>query len=330
MTRHGLPIALPLLVSLLGGMPSARADVPSPSTAEHAIDAPHFVEVENANDLPTFIAGESGTFDLRFHIAHPLDHEGRPLAWSTDSSQALVLLSAPEDSGIVFGDNQEQTGVFVIDLSSASNGVVNATVAYSVSSRVIARSYPILLDISTPLVAADGTRLLDRGELTLTVKVNTPLRTKLIVLAVLAFAIFMFVVEWVRVDVVAIMMMVSLPLLNLLSSKATFTGLSSNAVIAIIGVMIVSAGLNKVGLVSRVVKPEVYARYHAPARYGDEITVRTWLEGVQSRSVHLNYEVQDAATGQRLASGWTRHICMDGEGRACRLPPGMHSLLEQP
>ena len=75
---------------------------------------------------------------------------------------------------------------------------------------------------------------------------------------------------------------------------------------------------------------EVYARYHAPARYGDEISVHTWLERVQSRSVQLSYEVQDAATGQRLASGWTRHICMDGEGRACRLPAGMLSLLEQP
>jgi acyl-CoA thioester hydrolase len=75
---------------------------------------------------------------------------------------------------------------------------------------------------------------------------------------------------------------------------------------------------------------EVYARYHAPARYGDTITVRTWLESVQSRSIRLGYEVRNAGSGRRLATGWTKHICMDQEGRACRLPSGMLLLLEQP
>lgn len=75
---------------------------------------------------------------------------------------------------------------------------------------------------------------------------------------------------------------------------------------------------------------EVYARYRAPARYGDDLTVYTWLEGVQSRSVTLGYQVCHTASGRRLATGWTKHICMDGEGRACRLPAAMLALLEQP
>jgi len=75
---------------------------------------------------------------------------------------------------------------------------------------------------------------------------------------------------------------------------------------------------------------EVYARYHAPARYGDDITVFTWLEGVQSRSLTLGYEVRNTTSGQRLATGWTKHICMDRGGRACRLPTGMLALLERP
>jgi acyl-CoA thioester hydrolase len=75
---------------------------------------------------------------------------------------------------------------------------------------------------------------------------------------------------------------------------------------------------------------EVYARYHAPARYGDTIWVHTWLESVQSRSLTLAYQVTSAASGRRLATGWTKHICMDSEGHACRLPAGMLALLEQP
>jgi acyl-CoA thioester hydrolase len=65
---------------------------------------------------------------------------------------------------------------------------------------------------------------------------------------------------------------------------------------------------------------EVYARYHAPARYGDLISVRTWLEELRSRSVTLGYEVRNAANQQCLVTGWTRHICVDREGRVRRLP----------
>ena len=51
---------------------------------------------------------------------------------------------------------------------------------------------------------------------------------------VLAFAVWMFVSEWVRVDVVGIIMMVMLPLLGLISPREAFVGLSSNAVVSII------------------------------------------------------------------------------------------------
>jgi acyl-CoA thioester hydrolase len=73
---------------------------------------------------------------------------------------------------------------------------------------------------------------------------------------------------------------------------------------------------------------EAYARYHAPARFGDPITVRTWVEGVRSRGLTLGYEAVHAESGQRLASGWTKHICMDAQGRARRLPQEMLDYLE--
>jgi acyl-CoA thioester hydrolase len=75
---------------------------------------------------------------------------------------------------------------------------------------------------------------------------------------------------------------------------------------------------------------EAHARYHAPARFGDEVTVRTWVEQVRSRSLTLGYEVVRADTRLRLATGWTRHICMDSQGQACRLPLQMVDPLEQP
>jgi acyl-CoA thioester hydrolase len=74
---------------------------------------------------------------------------------------------------------------------------------------------------------------------------------------------------------------------------------------------------------------EVHARYHAPAHYGDSVIVHTWLEEAQSRSVTLGYEVVDASSRARLVTGWTKHICMDHEGRACRLPAELRRLWEE-
>ena len=68
-----------------------------------------------------------------------------------------------------------------------------------------------------------------------------------LVFAVLLLVIALFVFEWVRVDVVGIMMMVLLPILGLVTPQEAISGLSSNAVVAIIAVIIIGAGLDKTG-----------------------------------------------------------------------------------
>ena len=79
----------------------------------------------------------------------------------------------------------------------------------------------------------------------------------ILVIFMIAVAVFLFIVEWVRVDVVAIIMMVTLPLLHLVTPKEAFIGLSSNAVVSIIAVIIIGAGLDKTGLINRLVGPIV-------------------------------------------------------------------------
>ena len=76
-----------------------------------------------------------------------------------------------------------------------------------------------------------------------------------LIMIVLAFVIFLFVSEWVRVDVVGIMMMVLLPLMGLVTAKEAFVGLSSNAVCSIIAVIIIGAGLDKTGVMNQVARP---------------------------------------------------------------------------
>ncbi|MGQ9669170.1 MAG: SLC13 family permease [Desulfosoma sp.] len=77
----------------------------------------------------------------------------------------------------------------------------------------------------------------------------------ILTLLVLFLAVFLFVSEWVRVDVVSIIMMVILPLMGLVSPKQAFDGLSSNAVVSIIAVIIIGAGLDKTGVMNKVASP---------------------------------------------------------------------------
>jgi di/tricarboxylate transporter len=68
-----------------------------------------------------------------------------------------------------------------------------------------------------------------------------------LVLIVLSATIGLFVSELVRVDIAAILVMVTIGLLGLVPSRELFNGFASNAVISIIAVMILGAGLDRTG-----------------------------------------------------------------------------------
>jgi di/tricarboxylate transporter len=76
-----------------------------------------------------------------------------------------------------------------------------------------------------------------------------------LVLGVVFVTIVLFVTEWLRVDVVAIGVMVILPLMGLVDAGEAFQGLSSTAVVSIIAVIIMSRGLDHTGVINRSVRP---------------------------------------------------------------------------
>ncbi len=79
----------------------------------------------------------------------------------------------------------------------------------------------------------------------------------ILVMILIGVAVLLFIVEWIRVDVVAILIMVTLPLLKLVTPAEAFIGFSSNAVISIIAVIIIGAGLDRTGIINRLVTPVV-------------------------------------------------------------------------
>jgi di/tricarboxylate transporter len=76
-----------------------------------------------------------------------------------------------------------------------------------------------------------------------------------LVLSVLAITILLFVTETLRVDVIAILIMVALGWLELVTPQQVFSGLASNAVVSIIAVMVLGYGVDRSGLMNRATKP---------------------------------------------------------------------------
>jgi len=61
-------------------------------------------------------------------------------------------------------------------------------------------------------------------------------------------------------------------------------------------------------------------RYKAPARYDEEIIVRTHLKNVRGSMVHFGYELVRALDGAVLAEGETTHIVIDREMKVTAMP----------
>jgi acyl-CoA thioester hydrolase len=65
---------------------------------------------------------------------------------------------------------------------------------------------------------------------------------------------------------------------------------------------------------------EAHCEYRRPARYDDEIEVRTEGRMVSAVKMQFNYTVVRAVEGIVAAEGYTVHAAVDPSGRPCRLP----------
>jgi di/tricarboxylate transporter len=70
----------------------------------------------------------------------------------------------------------------------------------------------------------------------------------ILVLGLLGFTMLMLVLEWVRADMVALLVVVVIGLTGLLPADRVFNGFAGNAVIAIIAIMIMGEGLDRAGV----------------------------------------------------------------------------------
>ena len=70
-------------------------------------------------------------------------------------------------------------------------------------------------------------------------------------------------------------------------------------------------------------------RYRAPARYDDEIIVRTYLKNVRDSVIHFAYELLRAADSMLLAEGETTHVVTDAQMNSTELPSKYLDVFRQ-
>jgi acyl-CoA thioester hydrolase len=84
-------------------------------------------------------------------------------------------------------------------------------------------------------------------------------------------------------------------------------------------------GLEASGIMLPVI--EAHCEYRSPARYDDELQVKTWGELLSPARVEFTYEVSRPCDHTVNAVGRTVHASIDSSGKPCRLPEEIRDLF---
>lgn len=72
---------------------------------------------------------------------------------------------------------------------------------------------------------------------------------------------------------------------------------------------------------------DAHCRYLYPARYDEEILVKTWIASANRRMIEFHYRIRNAQTGQELAAGETKHIFLGPDMKPVKLPEKYHACF---
>jgi len=75
---------------------------------------------------------------------------------------------------------------------------------------------------------------------------------------------------------------------------------------------------------------EVSCRYFRPSRYDDVITIETTLTSLGRATLTFSYRLlrKDKEDEVLIASGWTKHACVDEKGEVAKIPPDLEATLK--
>lgn len=70
-------------------------------------------------------------------------------------------------------------------------------------------------------------------------------------------------------------------------------------------------------------------RFLLPIRYDDQIMVETSLDHAVKGGMKFDYTVYILDTDRTVAKGYTRHACVNGDGKVVRPPLFLRDLIDQ-
>jgi len=71
---------------------------------------------------------------------------------------------------------------------------------------------------------------------------------------------------------------------------------------------------------------EARCRYSSPARFDEEVRIKTWVPQVNTRMITFAYEMR-LAGGRKLAEGETRHVFCGRDMKPCRMPAKYRAMF---
>ncbi len=74
---------------------------------------------------------------------------------------------------------------------------------------------------------------------------------------------------------------------------------------------------------------ECQCKFLSSARYDDRITIETSLDLGMRAGVRFNYVIYKAEDDTPLATGYTKHACVDPQGRVVRPPAFLKKCIEK-
>ena len=73
---------------------------------------------------------------------------------------------------------------------------------------------------------------------------------------------------------------------------------------------------------------EAHCEYRSPARYDDELQIKTWGELLSPARVEFKYEISRLTDRVVNVVGRTVHAAIDAAGKPCRLPEHIRAVFQ--
>ena len=87
------------------------------------------------------------------------------------------------------------------------------------------------------------------------------------------------------------------------------------------------ASIEKQGLFLPVA--ETYCKYLLPAKYDDLLTIETSLDTRLKGAIKFDYKIYNEDAQALLAHGYTKHACLNSDGKVVRPPGFLKEIIEK-